>query len=43
MVDDFGIKYVGEEHAKHLIGVLKDNYTMDVDWTGGHYCGIKLD
>ena len=41
-VDDFGIKYVGEEHAKHLIGVLEENYTMDVDWTGGLYCGISL-
>ena len=43
VVDDFGIKYVGEEHAKHLIGVLEESYTMDVDWTGGLYCGIKLD
>ena len=31
VVDDFGIKYVGEEHAKHLIGVLEENYTMDVN------------
>jgi len=43
VVDDFGIKYVGEEHAKHLIWVLEENYTMDVDWTGGLYCGIKLE
>ena len=43
VVDDFGIKYVGEEHAKHLIGVLEENYTMDVDWTGSLYCGINLD
>ena len=27
---DFGIKYVREEHAKHLIGVLEENYTI---WT----------
>ena len=31
VVDGFGIKYLGEEHAKHLIGVLEENYTMDVD------------
>jgi len=43
VVDDFGIKYVGEEHAKHCIGVLEENYTMDVDWTGSLYCGIKLE
>ena len=42
VVDDFGIKYVGEEHAKHLIGVLEEDYTMDVDWTGSLYCGINL-
>ena len=23
VVDNFGIKYVGEENAKHLLGVLK--------------------
>ena len=43
VVDDFGIKYVREEHAKHLIGVLEENYTMDVNWTGSLYCGINLD
>ena len=24
IVDDFGVKYVGEEHANHLIGVLEE-------------------
>ena len=22
VVDDFGVKYVGEEHAKHLLSIL---------------------
>ena len=39
----FGIKYVGEENAKHLLGVLKEFYKMEEDWTGSLYCGITLD
>eukprot|EP00804_Cyclotella_cryptica_P000699 CCRYP_000983-RA/>CCRYP_000983-RA protein AED:0.36 eAED:0.37 QI:0/0/0/1/1/1/5/0/509 len=43
VVDDFGVKYVGQEHAEHLINVLKENYTMSIDWDGKLYCGIQLD
>eukprot|EP00804_Cyclotella_cryptica_P015310 CCRYP_005417-RA/>CCRYP_005417-RA protein AED:0.07 eAED:0.07 QI:0/-1/0/1/-1/1/1/0/1190 len=43
VVDDFGVKYVGQEHADHLISVLKENYTMSIDWDGQLYCGIQLD
>ena len=25
VVDDYGVEYVGKEHADHLIGVLKKN------------------
>ena len=42
VVDSFGIKYVGEENANHLLGVLKEFYKMEEDWTGGLYCGINL-
>ena len=31
IVDDFGVKYVGEEHAKHLIKVLEETYTVTQD------------
>ena len=31
VVDDFGIKYFGEENAKHLLGVLKEFYEMEED------------
>ena len=34
VVDDFGIKYQGREHAEHLIATLKDNHEIEVDWTG---------
>ena len=42
VVYNFGIKYVGEENAKHLLVVLKEFYKMEEDWTGSLYCGITL-
>ena len=43
VVDDFGLKYVGEEHANHLKQVLEEHYTLTCDWTGTRYIGITLD
>ena len=43
VVDDFGIKYVGKEHAEHLISVLKQDYEIDTDWEGTRYLGLTLD
>ena len=44
VVDDFGVKYVGEENAKHLIqAIRKRGYKLGVDWTGSRYCRITLD
>ena len=43
IVDDFGIKYVGKEHAKHLLTVLQNDYTIEIDWKGSLYYGISLD
>ena len=43
VVDDFGVKYVGEEHANHLIQALSENYVLDTDWDGKKYVGITLD
>ena len=42
VVDDFGIKYVGKEHTDHLLNALRQDYTLDIDWTGTLYCGISL-
>ena len=42
VVDDFGVKYVGKEHATHLIDCIKEKYGVTEDWTGDLYCGIKL-
>ena len=42
VVDDFGVIYVGKEHATHLIECIKKKYGVTEDWTGNLYCGIKL-
>ena len=43
VVDDFGVKYVGREHADHLIQCLRNHYKeIDIDWTGKCFCGIHL-
>lgn len=42
VVDDFGVKYVGEEHAKHLKRTLESHYKITTDWTGERYIGINL-
>ena len=43
VVDDFGVKYVGKEHAMHLISILKQSYEISEDWTGSKYIGITFD
>ena len=43
VVDDFGVEYVGEAHANHLIKALKKNYDISEDWKGLKYCGLSLD
>jgi hypothetical protein len=42
VVDDFGIKYVGQDHLNHLIKALKKFYEVSVDESGSLYCGISL-
>jgi hypothetical protein len=43
VVDDFGLKFVGKEHADHLIKCLKETYKLTEDWTGSLYCGVYLE
>jgi hypothetical protein len=42
VVDDFGVKYSGREHAEHLQNTLNLYYETTADWTGALYCGIHL-
>jgi hypothetical protein len=43
VVDNFGVKYVGKEHAQHLKNALKEHYKLTCDWLGKQYIGITLD
>jgi hypothetical protein len=45
VVNDFGVKYVGEENAQHLLGTARQYYKCSCDWKGERYCGptIKWD
>ena len=43
VVDNFGVKYVGEEHAIHLKNTIEENYTVAKEWEGQRYIGITLD
>jgi hypothetical protein len=43
VVDYFAVKYVGREHAEHLMACIKNNYNISSDWNGRAYCGLTLD
>ena len=43
VVDDFGVKYVGKDHALHLAQTLESaGYKITTDWEGKQFCGITL-
>ena len=42
LVDDFGIEYVGKEHALHLLKTLEKNYEITTDWEGKKIACIDL-
>jgi hypothetical protein len=42
VVDDFGVKYVGQEHANHLLQTLKILYTVTADWSGTKFLGLTI-
>ena len=41
-MDDFGIEYVGKEHALHLLKTLEMDYEITTDWDGTKFAGINL-
>ena len=43
VVDYFGVKYIGKDHAQHLINALENDYKLALDWQGKTYCGITLE
>ena len=41
-VNDLGLKYVGKEHAEHLMPVLREHYRILSGWKGKRYLGMDL-
>ena len=41
-MDDFGIKYVGKQHAVHLLNILEQHYKISAEWEGGKFVVIDL-
>ena len=42
VVDGFGVKFEGLQHANHLKATLERWYGITVDWDGSKYVGINL-
>ena len=42
IVDDFGVEYVGKQHADHLSTILKKYHNITKYWEGKKYAGIDL-
>ena len=42
IVDDFGVEYVGKQHAYHLATILKKYHNITEDWEGKKNAGINL-
>ena len=43
VVDDFGVQYIGKEHAQHLYEVLNQKYQCTSHWEGKKYCGLNIE
>jgi hypothetical protein len=42
VVDNFGVKYAGHEHAMHLLSTLRQLYTVTKDWAGTLFNGLTI-
>ena len=43
IVDNFGVEYLGDQHAHHLRDVIKKHYELTENWKGNLYAGINLE
>jgi hypothetical protein len=41
-VNNFGIKYVGQEHTIHFAKILKEHYKCYIDWDRNQYLGMNI-
>ena len=40
LVDNLVVKYIGTEHAVHLMSALKQHYNVCKDWKGEKFIGL---
>jgi hypothetical protein len=40
VVDNFGVTYVNEDDAEHLLNAIQKYYTCSSDWDAKQYCGL---
>ena len=41
-MEDFGVKYVGQQNFDHLVAALKDLYEITVDREGLKFLGLTI-
>ncbi len=42
VIDDFGVKYIGEEHAQYLLQTVQKYYTYSFENEGETYCRLTI-
>ena len=42
-VDNFGVKYIGTDHAVHLKNILEQNYQISTNWGRSKYVELMID
>ena len=42
MVDDFGVEYIGKQHAHHLANILKEHHEISQEREGACFASINL-
>ncbi len=42
VVDNLGVKYIGEEHAQHLLKMVQKYYKCSFEVEGERYCGLTI-
>ena len=43
VLENFGVKHVGKQHAENFIQVLQKLYTISIHLTGTLFCGLPID
>ena len=42
-VDGFGVKYIGKQHANHMLNSFRASYNITCNYNGSLYLGLTID